>query len=234
MELTSNLRKEYEKLFHNMVPKPHHMIPRIVDRLMGNKSRYELVEKETQVPWFLIACIHYMEGNGDFKKQLYNGEPWNRKTRLVPKGLGPWVTWHQSAVQAMFLLKKQVKDELGEDFEWDIPTICYSFENHNGWGYRKYHPSTKSPYLWSYSNIYTRGKYVADGKWNSIAVSKQIGAMVIIKAISRRQGYLYTPLPKPVEEPKPIPTPVEIPKPKPQPKSKDFWNKMCDWWKDKF
>ena len=39
----------------------------------------------------------------------------------------------------------------------------------------------KSPYLWSYSTIYTAGKYVADGKWSDTAVSKQCGGMAILK-----------------------------------------------------
>ena len=39
----------------------------------------------------------------------------------------------------------------------------------------------KSPYLWSYTAIYTAGKYVADGKWSDTAVSKQCGGMAILK-----------------------------------------------------
>jgi len=42
----------------------------------------------------------------------------------------------------------------------------------------------KSPYLWSFSNHYLKGKYVADGKWDPNAVSQQAGAMVILRRLA--------------------------------------------------
>jgi peptidoglycan hydrolase-like protein with peptidoglycan-binding domain len=41
----------------------------------------------------------------------------------------------------------------------------------------------KSPYLWSFSNHYTKGKYVGDGRWSETAVSQQCGAMVLLKRL---------------------------------------------------
>ena len=80
--------------------------------------------------------------------------------------------------------------------DWSIPGLCYVLERYNGWGYRKYHSATKSPYLWSFTSIYTSGKYVADGKWSNSAVSKQIGAMALLMELIR-QG-------------KPLPVPQEV------------------------
>jgi peptidoglycan hydrolase-like protein with peptidoglycan-binding domain len=39
----------------------------------------------------------------------------------------------------------------------------------------------KSPYLWSFSNNYECGKYVADGRFDAGAVDRQCGAMPILK-----------------------------------------------------
>jgi hypothetical protein len=44
----------------------------------------------------------------------------------------------------------------------------------------------KSPYLWSFSNQYTQGKYIADGTWSDTAVSRQCGAAVVIKRLEQR------------------------------------------------
>jgi lysozyme family protein len=51
---------------------------------------------------------------------------------------------------------------LGND--WSTPAVLHRLEGFNGYGYRKFHPNVPSPYLWSGSNHYTRGKYIADGK----------------------------------------------------------------------
>ncbi|MGH7884097.1 MAG: hypothetical protein ACRENO_00220, partial [Thermodesulfobacteriota bacterium] len=43
-----------------------------------------------------------------------------------------------------------------------------------------------SPYLWSCSNHYSSGKYIADGTWSDTAVSKQIGAAVLIRRLEQK------------------------------------------------
>ena len=69
---------------------------------------------------------------------------------------------------------------------WTLPHMLYEIEGYNGWGYRKFHSHVKSPYLWSSSNHYTKGKYVADGTWSDTARSNQIGAAVTIKRMQQR------------------------------------------------
>ena len=66
--------------------------------------------------------------------------------------------------------------------DWSIGGICYKLEGFNGWGYRA--QKINSPYLWSYSNLYTSGKYIADKKWSKAAVSRQCGAAVILRRMS--------------------------------------------------
>ena len=40
-----------------------------------------------------------------------------------------------------------------------------------------------SPYVWSFTTLYSRGKYVADGKFSASAVSQQCGAAATMKAM---------------------------------------------------
>jgi len=181
--MEQSLREDYEKLWGTMVVKENQRLDIIVARILAEKGQYELVELATGVPWYVIGCIHYMEASLNFKRQILNGQRWNKKTTLVPKGKGPWGTWYEASVEAMRKLNRDMVTELGVTFQWDIPSICYAFEDHNGWGYRRYHKKVKSPYLWSFTNHYVQGKYVADGRWSSEAVSKQLGTMAIIKKL---------------------------------------------------
>lgn len=138
----------------------------------------------SKIPWYFIACAHYLECSFDFKKHLHNGDPLSGYTIRVPAnrpkvGHGPPFTFEESAVDALKLMK------LNEITNWNLPTVLRKLEAYNGFGYFKYH-SVNSPYLWSYSNQYQKGKYVADGKFDAEAVSKQMGAAVILKRMEQR------------------------------------------------
>lgn len=138
----------------------------------------------SNIPWFFIACAHYLECSFSFKKHLHNGDPLTNYTVRVPAnrpkvGHEPPFTFEESAVDALKFMKfDQIQN-------WNLPTILRKLEAYNGFGYYKYH-SVNSPYLWSYSNHYTKGKYVADGKFDTEAVSKQLGSAVILKRMEER------------------------------------------------
>ncbi len=63
--------------------------------------------------------------------------------------------------------------------DWSISQMLLVVEGYNGFGYAR--KGKMSPYLWSGSNNYTKGKYVADGKYDPEAVSHQIGAALLLK-----------------------------------------------------
>jgi lysozyme family protein len=54
-------------------------------------------------------------------------------------------------------------------------------------GYRR--RGVPSPYLWSFSNLYTKGKFVADGHFDANAVSAQCGAAVMLKALQGQGAF---------------------------------------------
>jgi lysozyme family protein len=144
------------------------------------RKSYEQVTEETCVPWYFVAIIHGMEGGFDIKAHLHNGDPLKAKTVQVPKGRpNPWnppSDWVSSAVDAMRY------DKLDEKPDWDLASMLYRWEAFNGWRSRTLH-SINTPYLWSFSNHYSKGKFVADNVWDSNAVSKQCGAAVMLKAL---------------------------------------------------
>jgi len=178
-----DVKDEYTGLWAEMAIRREKLpeIDGIVRRIVQHKDRYQAVERLTNVPWYVIAVLHSLEASGRFDRHLHNGDPLTARTVQVPAGRPrsgtPPFTWEQSAVDALDY------DGLSHVTDWSIEHMAYLFEGFNGWGYRRFHPHVKSPYLWSYSNHYTKGKYVADGRWSETAVSRQSGTMVLLKRL---------------------------------------------------
>ena len=146
------------------------------EKLLRYRECYEQVQQECGVPWFVVGAIHAMESGFDFDTYLGNGEPLNTVTTQVPKGHGPFETWEAGARDALELQAAKEPDT------WDIPGVARYLEEYNGEGYYQYH-NINSPYLWSFSNHYTSGKYTSDGRFSASCVSTQCGAMVILKRL---------------------------------------------------
>jgi lysozyme family protein len=145
--------------------------------ILRNEQRYETVQAATGVPWWLIAILHTMEASGSFRCQILNGQRWTEKTTIVPKGWGPWPDWESST---MFAVKHHKLDLYAT---WDVPSALRRFESWNGWGYRN--RGVHSPYVWGMSNhAHGVGKFVADGRYDPNAETKQVGAGVLLRWLS--------------------------------------------------
>lgn len=185
--LTADLRAEYQRLIDTATVMPSFLpVVAAMARKMADGlhwPRYESVAAIVECPVHLVALIHAMEAGLNFSKHLHNGDPLTGRTIHVPKGrpeVGhPPFSWEESAVDALTLQGLDTWDD------WSLPGLAYVLERYNGWGYRRYHPHCKSPYLWSMTTAYTAGKYVADGKWSDTAVSKQAGAMALLKGLEQ-------------------------------------------------
>ena len=179
----AGVQDEYSNLWAEMAIRREKLpeVDTIIERIVRHKETYRSVERLTRVPWFAIAIIHNIEAGGDFNTHLHNGDPLTARTVHVPAGRpgsgNPPFTWEKSAVDALEY------DGLTQVTDWSTEHLAYLFEGFNGWGYRLYHPHVKSPYLWSFSNHYTNGKYVGDGRWSETAVSRQCGAMLLLKRL---------------------------------------------------
>ncbi|PKL81768.1 MAG: hypothetical protein CVV24_13585 [Ignavibacteriae bacterium HGW-Ignavibacteriae-3] len=186
INLTQNLRDEYQGLFDQCQIKPEKLaeVENIISRITNDQSRYRNVETKLGIPWFFIAAIHNMESSLNFTRHLHNGDPLSSRTTHVPAGRpvsgNPPFTWEQSAEDSLKLQK------LDRWNDWRLAGVLYKIEEYNGWGYRGRHPEVLSPYLWSGSGHYIKGKYIADGRWSDTAVSNQIGAGVILRRMSEK------------------------------------------------
>jgi lysozyme family protein len=178
--LTDDLRQQYQGLFSGCVVNAARLgaVNSIIARIVPNQARYQSVAGPLGIPWFFVAVIHNMECGLSFNGHLHNGDPLTARTVHVPAGRPPDgqppFTWEQSATDALTF------QGFAGHSDWTVPAILYRLEAYNGFGYRNRTPPINTPYLWSFSNQYTSGKYVADGQFDANAVSTQCGAAVIL------------------------------------------------------
>ena len=176
--LTERMRAEYLDLFETCrVTKNPEEVDDMAARIASNETRYRGVSDPFGIPWYVVGLIHAMEASLNFTRHLHNGDPLTARTVNVPKGRPktgkPPFTWEQSARDA---LRYDGFDKVGD---WSLTSTLYQLERYNGFGYRAHGINT--PYLWSFSNHYTRGKYTSDGQFDANVVSKQIGAAVLLR-----------------------------------------------------
>ena len=126
----------------------------------------------------LCKIIHALEASFNFRGHLITeilfgvaADPCAKRIliRLPPSD---WISSARDALEfEQFTLVK----------DWSLPSMLYLMESYNGFGYRA--RKIKSPYLWSLSNLYSKGKFVSDGSWDPKAVSQQCGGAVILKSL---------------------------------------------------
>jgi len=182
-----SLKDEYIELFKTCVIRDQNrsQAEDYANRVMEPKSRdqYTAAADVPCLPWYFVGVIHALEASFNFKAHLHNGDPLSKKTVQVPKGRPPvWNPpndWVSSAVDALQY------EGFGNQDDWSLARILYRWETYNGFRSRTIY-KIKTPYLWSFSNHYTKGKFVADNVWDSNAVSKQCGAAVILKVLVER------------------------------------------------
>jgi lysozyme family protein len=190
----ADLSSEYWKLFSECQVRPEKLadVRQVVNTITTNRGRYEAATATMTTPWWFVALIHAMESSLRFDRHLHNGDRLTGRTTHYPPGR-PYANPRADPAQGPSATNPYTWEESADDIlrakrlhtwtDWTIRAALYKLEQYNGWGYRKYHPGVLSPYLWSYTNHYTKGKYVADGKWNADAVSRQPGAAAILRVM---------------------------------------------------
>ncbi|OYU80509.1 MAG: hypothetical protein CFE23_08445 [Flavobacterium sp. BFFFF1] len=179
--MTPQQKADYESKFNTCKYNPVKLVEinKAVDKITANKARYEAVAGPLNMPWYVIGVLHNMEVGLNFNGHLHNGDPLTARTVHVPAGQpvsgNPPFTWEYSATDAM----------KGKNFhkvtDWSLGEMLYRIEAYNGLGYFK--KGLPSPYLWSYTDKYTKGKYASDGKYDPELVSKQCGVVALLKRL---------------------------------------------------
>lgn len=175
-----DLSDEYVRFFAGTEIRNTSAVSQNASKWLLFKPRYEQVGNPLGIPWWFIAATHMLEATFNFGTHLHNGDSLARRTVRVPPGRpevwNPPNDWESSARDALSNLKG-LKD-------WSLPRALFRWEAYNGFGYRPRGIAT--PYLWSMSSLYRRGKFVDDGVFNSNALSDQCGAASVLKFLHHR------------------------------------------------
>lgn len=143
-----------------------------------NHARYETVAAQTGVPAKLIAAIHYREGSMRWDTYLHQGDPLGKKAVHFPSNIPIFYKWEDAAVHALNM-KKGTRDALGMDATTtDKQALATYAEAYNGLGY--YNKGRTSAYVYSGTDQYKGGRYVADGVYDPRSVDQRVGVMALM------------------------------------------------------
>lgn len=74
-----------------------------------------------------------------------------------------------------------IEDNLKKADSKDMAAMLSFAEVYNGLGY--FNKGVVSPYIYSGTNLYKKGKFVSDGSYNASVTDKQPGVYILIKKI---------------------------------------------------
>ncbi len=153
----------------------------LADKIVGfRESFYDPVQRETGVPWYVVGVIDCREEDFDHHGYLGNGDRFDRVTRHVPRGRGPFSSWFEGAIDAFHI---DGMAHLPEGGHWDIVTALIKCEAFNGMGYAAM--GLRSPYVWGATNNQQLGKYVSDGHFDRGALDRQPGCAAMFLALKQ-------------------------------------------------
>lgn len=181
-----NIYKEHEQMVNNtklnLTGEQARDLQNFKNHYQKNKSRYERVSQKTGIPSELVAAIHWREADGNFGTYLHNGDPLGKPSVHVPRNIPVFNNWEDAAVHALNM-KKGIKEKFGlNSNSKDYAAMSGFAEYYNGLGY--HNKGKASPYVYSGTNMYDRGKYVADGVYSASTKDKQLGVMAMLIALA--------------------------------------------------
>lgn len=179
-----SIKDKYQQMYDQIEIKSQwkSAIYRTAKKIVANRDKYEEISKACggNIPWQFIGILHNRESSCNFTRHLHEGSPLSGRTKLVPRGHPrkgkPPFTFLESAVDALRL------KGLEKVTDWSEGNLADLGERFNGLGYRN--KGIPSPYLWSGSQHYVRGKYIRDHVFSASAVDQQMGIMPLLKAIN--------------------------------------------------
>lgn len=163
-----------------------------------NKSRYQGVTDRLSeftklgkgivaTPWWFIAIVSEREYGGppNWGKQLGQGDPLDQKSKHEPTGMGPYLIHPGDSTPGHDAWTRCCVDVLinsapfaAKWSDWSAGGVMTLFEEYNGLGYAM--RGIPSPYVWSGTDQYNAGKFVADHVFDPRRVDVQEGCAPIL------------------------------------------------------
>src|SRR5258708_3166083 len=146
--------------------------------IIANRARYQTIEAKTGVPRYWLGPTHYRESDFSFNAQFAQGDPLDRVSTHVPRGLGPYLgadAFERAAIEGL------EHDRITSVADWRLEKLIYNWEKWNGWGYHL--RGVPSAYVFAGTNVYKGGYFPGDGVWSANASDPRPGCAAILKAL---------------------------------------------------
>lgn len=136
-----------------------------------HKAKYQEVANQTDLPMMLIAAIHHREYGGDLEYSIKNGSKIGKKNFVADavktiKSGGRWKAFHTAI-------------GMGKGTRNLLAMLQYA-ELWNGTGCAN--AGRVNAYLYSGTNIYTKGKYLDSG-WSPNFEDRQAGVLTVLSQV---------------------------------------------------
>ncbi len=152
----------------------------------ARRARYEEVARRAGLPAPLVAAIHWRESTGDFNTYLHQGDRLGRPAVHVPRDIPVFHDWTEAAVHALDM-KSTLREAMRITTQTtDLAALATYAEHYNGLGY--HYRGRPSPYVFSGTDQYSRGKFVRDGVYSSRTRDRQLGVVAMIQYIRAMEG----------------------------------------------
>lgn len=210
------LKSEYETRLGAMKITRVKQLQRRAEDILKRKEvldNFGPVQDELKIPMVWMICSFERESSLDFRTSPAQGDPWNRVSTHVPRGVGPFKNFTEAAIWSY---RHDGLDKASAPWTWSY--MMWAWEKFNGFGPRDH--GRVSGYNFAGSDQYDppegrAGKYVADGKWDPNAVDVQLGCVPLAVFLSHLEPRLMVPgFPSgPIVLPEPVavtPTPVGV------------------------
>lgn len=186
-------------------------------RLVASKPRFLTVESRLKslgyyVPWWFVAVVAEREYGGPphWDKQLSQGDPLGAVSHNDPAGRGPFLgndAWIRGCLDALI----DCAPHAAKWTNWSLGGVLTLLEEYNGLGYAQH--GVPSAYVWSGSNEYVSGKFVADHVYRAGVKDVQEGVAPLLKCMAAHDASIVVGGGKPDVTVPPAPKPVPKPTP---------------------
>jgi lysozyme family protein len=174
---------DYDQFKDDLTKDQEFELTEFIHNFKVNIDRYSEVSDKIDFPVSLISAIHWRESSGDFNTYLHQGDPLGVECKHEPKypEVPIFDAWEDAAEHAIKMKKSAMIMMRLSQSSQDLNDLCSFAEIYNGLGY--HHKGISSPYVLSGTTGYIKGKYVADGKFDSEAIDQQLGVLPMLRAI---------------------------------------------------
>lgn len=168
---------DFENMWRNTTITNEKKVAFACKKVLEDLAMGQEAERLTGLPWALVLAISWQESTCNDMSTIANGQRWDKVTTLVPKQEGPYGSWAEAAKHSIDDHNRNNRHII-PDMLWTPSKCLFYAESWNGWAY--YRRGLNSPYICTFTNFETPGRYVGDGQFDPKARGANAGVLAVL------------------------------------------------------